>query len=422
MGKQSRRKRERSPGEARAARYLARAGLPDHPDPLAYRRLIAAEPDWYRQVTEADEAALTLSRQDDADPAEVMAAMETRYRLVYRDLDTALAEYAARPVMIGAAWLRWWFDHHPPAARLLDAGCGPGVLTCAYGLARPEAEVVGIDAVPEALACAEELAKRVGAHNVTFALGDLADPAAGFGAGFDQVVAVTALADAGLYPHDPSEARRAFSSVADVDGPGLAFRSAGVDVLAGRLAPGGTLLAFDRTPDPAQAVRFGAALLHAGVELDLGRSGVEVFVEQGEPTTFTRFVGVRAGGGPGPGDGEAGEAALAAWLRRVPSPAYGVEWHDELRFQALKSAGARLIWGCEIDYTPRSSALERREIWELGSDVYGWVSTTPRHRQLVAGRTPEELWRENSSLAGQLAAAGFEVRFYDAESGSGSGA
>jgi|SRR5581483_6696601 len=418
MGKQSRRKKERSPGEAKAARYLARAGLPDHPDPRAYRRLMAADPDWYRQVSEADDRALALSRQDDADPAEIAAAMEARYRLVYRDLDTALAEYAARPVMIGAAWLRWWYDHHPPATRLLDAGCGAGVLTCAYGLALPEAEVVGVDAVPEALACAEELARRLSAGNVSFVLADFAagSDAAG-GGGFDQLVAVTALADAGLYPHDPPDARRALSSVADVEGPGLAFRSPGVEAAVGRLAPGGSLLAFDRTPDPSQAVRFGAALIHAGLALDLRRSGTEIFVEQGEPTTFTRFVGaLPSGDGDGDGDGgdpAAAEAALAAWLRRVPAPAYGPEWHDELRFEALKSAGARRIWGCEIDYAPRSPATERREIWELGPDVFNWIATTPRHRQLVAGRTPEELWRENSTLAGRLAAAGFAVRLYD---------
>jgi len=410
MGKQSRRKRERTPGEARALRYLARAGLPDHPDPGRYRRLAAADPEWFRQLSEADDAAVALSGRDDAAPSEVMAAMAARYGLLYRNLETALAEYAARPVMMAGAWLRWWFEHHSPASRLLDVGCGPGVLTCAYGLALPDAEVVGIDAVPEALACAEELAARVGARNVSFVEGDFVDPSVG-GGGFDQVVAVTALADAWLYLQDPPDARQALSSIDDVDGPGVAFRSAGVDRLAGRLAPGGWLLAFDRTPDPAQAVRLGAALLHAGVDLDLRRCGVEVFVEQGEPTTFTRFVGMRR---ENPADGAASEAELAAWLKRVPAPAYGREWHDELRFDALKSSGARLVWGCEIDYTPRTAVVERREIWARGDEAYGWISTTPRFRELVTGRQAGDLRQEYETLARQLARAGFTVRFYDA--------
>ncbi len=418
MGKQSRRKRERSPAGARAERYLSRVGLPDRPDPGRWRRLVAADPEWFRRVREADEATMALTRRGDPDVgdtgrAERLAADRARYGLVYRDLDTALAEYAARPVMIAAAWLRWWFQHHPPAGRLLDVGCGPGVLTCAYALALPEAEVVGIDAVPEAVACAEELAKRLSAGNVSFVVGDSVDPAVA-GGGFDQLVAVTALADAGLYPYNPPEARRALSSVADVDGPGLGFRSAGVDALAGRLAAGGSLLAFDRTPDVSQAVRFGAALIHAGVDLDLRRAGVEVFVEEGEPTTFTRFVGAREEEQARPADGPPpGGAALAAWLKGVRSPAYGPEWHDELRFEALKSAGARLVWGCEIDYTPRTPALERREIWEHDGAAWGWIAVTPRHRELVADRRADDLIREYHTLAAGLAAAGFAVRYDD---------
>lgn len=408
MGKQSRRKRERPPGEAKAQRYLARVGLPDHPDPGPYRWLAAADPEWFRQVGDADDASLALAENGAADPAEILAATQARYRLLYRDLDTALAEYASRPVMIAAAWLRWWFEHHPPATRLLDVGCGPGVLTCAYGLAVPDAEVVGIDAVPEAVACAEELAGRLGARNVSFVVGDYLDPAVGGQGDFDQLVAVTALADAGLYPQNPPEGRDALSSVADVDGPGREFRSAGIDRLVGRLSPGGSLLAFDRTPDASQGVRLGAALLHAGVDLDLRRAGVELFVEEGQPTTFTRFAGVRSSAPATMG------AELAAWIKGVKPPAYGPVWHDELCFEALKAAGARLVWGCEIDYAPHSPTLERREIWEHDSNVYGWITTTIRFRELVTGRSAEELRKEYSAYAGQFAASGLRVRFYDA--------
>jgi SAM-dependent methyltransferase len=423
MGKQSRRKRERSPGEAKAERYLSRVGLPDRPDPGRWRRLVAADPEWFARVQEADEATMALTRRRDPAPgdpglgdparAELLAAERARYGLVYRDLDTALAGYAGRPVMIAAAWLRWWFEHRPPAERLLDVGCGPGVLTCAYALALPDAEVVGIDVAPEAVACAEELAKRLSAGNVSFLVGDSADPSVG-GGDYDQLVAVTALADSGFYPYDPPEARQALSSVADVDGPGLGFRSPGVDALVERLAPGGSLLAFDRTPDVSQAVRFGSALLHAGVDLDLRRAGVELFVEEDQPTTFTRFVGARRSAGPPPAGGPSSAgAALAAWLKAVRSPAYGPEWHDELRFEALKSAGARLVWGCEIDYAPRTPARERREIWEQAGAAYGWIAITPRHRELVTGRGADELIREYHRLAAGLAGAGFEVRYYD---------
>jgi SAM-dependent methyltransferase len=372
--------------------------------------MAAADPDWFRRLCEADDAAAALAARSDADPAQILEAAQARYPLVYRDLDTALAEYASRPVMIGAAWLRWWFERHPPgspsAGRLLDVGCGAGVLTCAYALARPDAEVVGIDAVPEAVACATELAGRLGAGNATFVVGDFSDASLG-GGRFDELVAVTALGDSGVYPQEPPDARLALSSVADVDGPGGAFRSPGAERLVGRLAEGGSLLAFDRTPDVAQAVRFGAALLHAGIDLDLRRAGVELFVEEGRPTTFTRLAGVRSA------EPATSDADLAAWIKGVAPPAYGPEWHAELRYEALKAAGARLVWGCEIDFAPHSQTLERREIWDDGGDVYGWVSTSPRLRELVVRRSAEDLWREYSGFAGQCAAGGLQVRFYD---------
>ena len=406
MGKQSRRKRERPPGEAKAQRFLSRLGLPDRPDPGPYRRLAAADPAWFQAVVDADDAVVALSEQPDADPVAFLEATRARYGLLYRDLDTALAEYASRPVMIAAAWLRWWFEHHPPATRLVDAGCGPGVLTCAYAAALPEAEVIGVDAVPEALSCAEELAARFGVRNVSFVLGDLLDPPAS-AQDCDQVVAVTALADAGVYPSHPPEGPGAFSSVADVDGPGAAFRSPGLAGLVGHLAPGGALLAFDRTPDASRAVRFGAALLHAGVDLELRPSGVELFIEEGQPTTFTRFVGRRS---PSP---TTGPTELAGWIKSVRAPAYGPMWHDELRFEALRAEGARLVWGCEIDYAPHSPMLERREIWSLDDAVYGWVTTTLGLRELVAGRSAEDLWREYAAYAGRFATSGLKVRFFE---------
>jgi SAM-dependent methyltransferase len=409
VGKQSRRKRERTPGEAKATRYLTRVGLPDHPDPGPYRRLAESDPEWFRLVGRADEAAATLLEPGDAAPEAIVAINQARYLLLYRDLDTALAEYASRPVMIAAAWLRWRYDHHPPATRLLDVGCGPGVLTCAYGLAMPEAEVVGVDVTPEAVACAEELADRLGAGNVSFVVGDCLDPEFGAGlGGFDQVLAVTALGEAGLYPQHPSSGPEAFSSVADVDGPGSAFRSPGIEQLASLLSPGGSLLVFDRTGDVSQAIRLGAALVNAGIALDLRQAGGEVFVEEGRPTTFTRFVGARSPAAP------AGSVAeVAAWLKGTEPPAYGDAWHDELRFEALKAGGAQRLWGCEIDYAPHGSVVERREIWTDGDDTVGWITTTLGLRELVTGHGPDELWQEYTRYAVHFKAKGLEVRFYE---------
>jgi SAM-dependent methyltransferase len=408
MGKQSRRKRERDEGRQRASAWFRRLGLPTRPDTGAYRRLAAADVDWWSRFSEAEDASMALVADPDADPAEVQAAAREKYALLYRDLDTALAEYAARAVAIAHPWLRWWFEHHPPATRLLDVGCGPGVLTCAYALALPGAEVVGIDAVPEAVACARELAGRVGAQNASFAVADFADlPSGDFAGDFDQLVAVTALGDGGVYPQDRVDEADPFSSVAEVDGPGRKFTAPALAGLVERLAVGGRLLVFDRTPYAAQAAWLGSALVHADVDLDLDRSGTEPILEDGQATTFTRFTGRRA-----ETPTTTSTADLAAWLKAVQPPAYGEVWHDELRFERLKTAGAQRVWAAEIDYAPYSPAVERREVWAQGADAYGWVTTSLQLRQLTRGRTVDALIAEYTAYARDLAAKGVRVRSY----------
>ncbi len=407
MGKQSRRKREKDEGLHAANAYFRRIGLPTRPEGGAYRRLAAADPEWSRRFSEAEDASLALVETPRADPAEVQSAARAKYQLLYRDLDTALAEYAARPVAIAHPWLRWWFEHHPPANRLLDAGCGPGVLTCAYALALPDAEVVGVDAVPEAVACAEELARRVGAGNASFVVDDLTahrpDPSGGQ---FDQLVAVTALGDGGVYPQHRVDDGDPFSSVAEVDGPGQEFSSPAVATLIERLSPGGWFLAFDRTPYAAQAVWLGAALLHGGVDIDLTRAGTESITEDGKVATFTRFAG------PHRHNPSTSTADLAAWLKAVKPPAYGTVWHDELRFEKLKAAGAELVWGAEINYAPYSPAVERREVWAHHAEAYGWVTTSMQLRQLTRARSVQAIVAEYTAYARERAASGVRVRSY----------
>jgi len=369
--------------------------------------LAAADPASFRRLSDAEDERLALAEQPGADPGAVHAAARAQYELLYRDLDTALADYAFRSVAIANLWLRWWSEHHPPATRLLDVGCGPGVLTCAYALALPDAEVVGVDVVPEAVACAEELARRVGAGNASFAVADYtAPPAAPPGGEFDQLVAVTALGDGGVYPqHRPDDADP-FSSVAGIDGPGQKFAAPALTALAQRLSRGGRCLVFDRTPYAAQAVWLGAALLHAGIDLDLVLAGVEPIVEAGENTTFTRFAGIRTD------TAATSTADLARWVKAVKPPAYGKAWHDELRFERLKAAGAELVWGAEINYAPYSPMVERREIWARDSEAHGWVTTSQGLRELTRGASVEAVVAEYNAYVKKWAASGLRVRRY----------
>ena len=82
-----------------------------------------------------------------------------------------------------------WLPDDLRGARLLDAGCGTGAL--AIEAARRGADVLAIDISPTLVGLAKERAPRdLGAGRVTFAVGDMLDPALG---SFDHVVAMDSL-------------------------------------------------------------------------------------------------------------------------------------------------------------------------------------------------------------------------------------
>jgi magnesium-protoporphyrin O-methyltransferase len=82
-----------------------------------------------------------------------------------------------------------WLPADLSGCRLLDAGCGTGALS--VEAARRGAEVVAIDLSPTLVALAEERMPRIdGPGSVTFATGDMLDPALGR---FDHVVAMDSL-------------------------------------------------------------------------------------------------------------------------------------------------------------------------------------------------------------------------------------
>jgi magnesium-protoporphyrin O-methyltransferase len=81
-----------------------------------------------------------------------------------------------------------WLPQDLRGLRLLDAGCGTGAL--AIEAAKRGADVLAVDISPTLVALAQERAPRDLAGRVTFAVGDLLDPAFGR---FDHIVAMDSL-------------------------------------------------------------------------------------------------------------------------------------------------------------------------------------------------------------------------------------
>jgi len=82
-----------------------------------------------------------------------------------------------------------WLPQDMRGLRVLDAGCGTGAL--AVEAARRGADVLAIDISPSLIDMARERApKDLGAGSITFAVGDMLDPALGT---FDHVVAMDSL-------------------------------------------------------------------------------------------------------------------------------------------------------------------------------------------------------------------------------------
>jgi ubiquinone/menaquinone biosynthesis C-methylase UbiE len=78
--------------------------------------------------------------------------------------------HARRTAQRNAAF---FLPHLKPEMRLLDAGCGPGSITIGLADAVAPGETVGIDASPEAIAAARDLASSRDAANVRFEVADI---------------------------------------------------------------------------------------------------------------------------------------------------------------------------------------------------------------------------------------------------------
>lgn len=152
---------------------------------------------------------------------------------------------------------RWLGFHHfdrierllPASGRILDVGCGHGLLAILAAAGEKGREVIGTDLLETRLAAGREVARRHGLDNVRFERRDIADPPSG---SFDAIM----VADVLLYR--PLPAQRDL-----------------LKHLSGLLTPGGRLLIKEQAQEPgwkAGLVRLQEALV-VGAKVTLGGSG-----------------------------------------------------------------------------------------------------------------------------------------------------
>lgn len=153
-------------------------------------------------------------------------------------------------------------------ARAIDIGCGAGPGAVVMALARPEAEVIGVDINPQALRYTAINAGLAGAERIAAVRSDLFKEVSG---SFDLIVANPPY----LLDADERTYRHGGGSL----GEGLSLTIAGL--ARARLAPGGTLLLYTGT-----AIIDGQDHFRTEVGRLLSEAGADWHYEELDPDVF----------------------------------------------------------------------------------------------------------------------------------------
>ncbi|HEU4685200.1 MAG TPA: methyltransferase domain-containing protein [Nitrospira sp.] len=279
--------------------------------------------------------------------------------------------------------------HIPLASRVLDFGCGVGILTTFYAKRYPETSFVGLDRSPGSIERARQQALALGLRNVRFDCVDiLRDPLPGT---FDVIVATHALVQAEQDPGVPSRDWTTFERKMDPRAQHAFEERTGIggrlDRLAASLAPGGRMIVFEKTRQLSRRVPFQRALAARGLSLmeppvPLRYHLVEEVSDDGPLYVVRRGgAGIAWDEGPEPDEGRPVDSAMITrHVTAADEPLY------ENHYASAQQAWERL--------RGRSILKERTEVqpdgrqWhaELGQAEEGWYlycANTFDQRQLV---------------------------------------
>lgn len=164
------------------------------------------------------------------------------------------------------------------AKRILDFGCGVGILTTFYARRFPAKQFVGVDRSPASIAVAQLKAKELGLGNVRFDCVDVeTEPLSG---SYDLIVATHALVQAEQDPGIPSQSWQTFERVHDVRQQAAFEQRTGIGVRLDRLNAvldqNGRMIVFEKTRQLARRAPFQRSLAVRGLQL----------VEQPEPIRY----------------------------------------------------------------------------------------------------------------------------------------
>jgi SAM-dependent methyltransferase len=155
------------------------------------------------------------------------------------------------------------------AARVLDFGCGVGILTTFYARCFPDREFVGLDRSPASIAAAQLKARELGLTNVRF---DRVDAETEQLSGqYDLILATHALVQAEQDPGIPSDSWKTFTRTHEAgrqasfeQRTGLGLR---LNQLRAVLGPNGRVIVCEKTRQLARRVPFQRALAQRDLQL-----------------------------------------------------------------------------------------------------------------------------------------------------------